>query len=393
MFIKSKAIKDTLNSLVIFKSVKYSPALNALLRLCDDNEDVRAYSDFIGILIKYNLNLTEYIKSLVFTDENIFTELMTKKQECDFLYPQVKDELDKLFEASKLDKSDFSIKIRESFLLFPIYNNESFTNEYFDRIKNIHKIGFGIFANNYVFGLDEEGVLCPSNSFNIRKLDNMYNYDRERKKVIDNTRALVEGKPCCNVLLYGDAGTGKSSSIKAIANEFFKDGLRLIEINKTQVADIPKVVAKLSNNPLKFIIFIDDVTFSTEDPDFCALKTILDGDSKGLSENMAVYITSNHRHLIKETASEREGDIINANDNIQGILGLCARFGLTVTYMKPDKFQFTEIVTNLAKEKGIEFDEKQLMIKAEAFAIRNGGRTPRCAKQFIDLVYSGVEQI
>ena len=108
---------------------------------------------------------------------------------------------------------------------------------------------------------------------------------------------------------------------------------------------------------------------------------------------MAVYITSNHRHLIKETASEREGDIINANDNIQGILGLCARFGLTVTYMKPDKFQFAEIVTNLAKEKGIEFDEKQLMIRAEAFAIRNGGRTPRCAKQFIDLVYSGVEQI
>lgn len=392
MSVKLDNSKDVLNSLVIFKSVKYSPALNALLRLCDNNEDIRAYSDFIGALIKYNLNLTEYIKSLVFTDENIYTELMAKNQDCDFLYPQVKEELDKLFEISKMDKNDFSIKIRENFSLFPTFS-ESFTKEYFERIKNIHKIGFGIFANNYVFEIDEEGNLCPSNSFNIRKLDNMYNYDRERKKVIDNTKALVDGKPCCNVLLYGDAGTGKSSSIKAIANEFFKDGLRLIEINKTQVTNIPKVVAKLSNNPLKFIIFIDDVTFSTEDPNFCALKTILDGDSKGLSENMAVYITSNHRHLIKETASEREGDIINANDNIQGILGLCARFGLTVTYMKPDKFQFAEIVTNLAKEKGIEFDEKQLMIRAEAFAIRNGGRTPRCAKQFIDLVYSGVEQI
>lgn len=392
MSVKLDNSKDVLNSLVIFKSVKYSPALNALLRLCEDNEDIRAYSDFISALIKYNLNLTEYIKSLVFTDENIYTELMSKNQDCDFLYSQVENELDKLFEISKMDKNDFSIKIRENFSLFPTFS-ESFTKEYFERIKNIHKIGFGIFANNYVFEIDEEGNLCPSNSFNIRKLDNMYNYDRERKKVIDNTKALVNGKPCCNVLLYGDAGTGKSSSIKAIANEFFKDGLRLIEINKTQVANIPKVVSKLSNNPLKFIIFIDDVTFSTEDPNFCALKTILDGDSKGLSENMAVYITSNHRHLIKETASEREGDIINANDNIQGILGLCARFGLTVTYMKPDKFQFAEIVTNLAKEKGIEFDEKQLMIRAEAFAIRNGGRTPRCAKQFIDLVYSGVEQI
>ena len=390
---KKLYVKEILDSLVVFKNLKYDPCLHSLYHMFDEDANIlKRYGEFIGELIKYDLNLTDYIKEKVYKDENILTELISANKDVSLILPQAKTELDNLYEISTLCKEDFSNKIQQNFSLFPV-KNENFTKAYFERIKNIGKLGFGIFADNNVFTVSADGNLIPVESFNIRPLSEMYNYERERQKVIDNTKALVDGKPCCNVLLYGDAGTGKSSSIKAIANEFFSKGLRLIELNKTQITLIPHIVAKVANNPLKFIIFIDDVTFSTEDPDFCALKTILDGDSKGISDNIAVYVTSNHRHLIKETASERNGDIIHATDNIQGILGLTARFGLTVTYLRPDKFVFEDIITSMAKENGIECDEKQLVIRAEAFATRNGGRTPRCAKQFIDLVYSGVEKI
>ncbi len=385
-------ISNDLNSLVIFKNLKYSPAFQALMKLNGEYNEIKSYSEFISSIVSKNLNFTEYVKQLVFTDENIFTELICENKDVDFLNEQLKSELSKLYSISTLEKNDFSDVIQNNFKIFPIFS-ENFSEEYLNKIKSISKTGFGIFANNYVFHINENSNLTATESFNIRKLNNMYSYDRERQKVIENTKALVNGKPCCNVLLYGDAGTGKSSTIKAIASEYFNEGLRLIEIDKSQINTIPNIVSKLANNPLKFIIFIDDVTFSTEDPNFCALKTILDGDSKGLSENISVYITSNHRHLIKETASEREGDIINANDNIQGILGLCARFGLCVTFLKPDKYQFANIVTSLAKERGIKYDRDKLLMRAEAFAIRNGGRTPRCAGQFIDLVCSGVEKI
>ena len=386
-------VREILDSLVVFKNLRYDPCLHALYHLFDENSNtLKHYSEFIKELIKFDLNLSEYIKEKAFSDENILTDLVSNKKDFSVILSQVKTELDNLYILSTIKKQDFDSKIAEYFTLFPV-SGESFTEEYFERIKNINSIGFGVFADNNVFTVDENGDLIPVESFNIRPLDEMYNYERERKKVFDNTKALVESKPCCNVLLYGDAGTGKSSSIKAIANEFFDKGLRLIEVHKNQITLIPKIVSKVSSNPLKFIIFIDDVTFSPDDPDFCALKTILDGDTKGISDNIAVYVTSNHRHLIKETASDRNGDYIHATDNIQGILGLTARFGLTVTYLRPDKLVFNNIVTSMAKEKGIEFDEEKLVIKAEAFATRNGGRTPRCAKQFIDLVYSGVEKI
>jgi len=386
-------VKDAIESLVIFKNLKYNPCLHALMTVFENDENkIRNYSRFIDELINYDLNFTNLIKDLVFCDENVLTKYISQNKDYSLISSQLKFELENLYEISKISKDDFDDEIKDNFKLFPTHS-EDFSDEYFERIKNFSKIGFGIFANNYVFSVSDDGELIPINTFNIRKLNNMYNYEREREKIINNTRALVEGKPCCNVLLYGDAGTGKSSSIKAIANEFFNDGLRLIELKKTQIQTIPKIIDKIADNPLKFIIFIDDVTFSSEDPNVCALKTILDGDSKGISDNVAVYVTSNHRHLIKETKSERDSDLIHATDNIQGILGLTARFGLTVTFLRPDKDTFENIVLKMAEEKGINAQKDALLIRAQAFATRNGGRTPRCAKQFIDLVYSGVEKI
>ena len=201
---------------------------------------------------------------------------------------------------------------------------------------------------------------------------------------------MLSGKPAVNVLLYGDAGTAKSSSVKAIANEFAADGLRLVEVKKNQLYQIPALLDSLAQNPLKFILFIDDLSFSANDDNFAALKAILEGSVGGRSQNVVVYATSNRRHLIKETLSDRSGDDIHEADTRQELMSLSARFGLTVTFQRPDKVRFEEILLDLAKQYGVQMPSDQLFIKGEAFAIRAGGRSPRVARQFIELLSAGV---
>ena len=191
-------------------------------------------------------------------------------------------------------------------------------------------------------------------------------------------------------MLYGDAGTGKSSSVKAIANEFAADGLRLVEVKKNQLYQIPALLDSLAQNPLKFILFIDDLSFSANDDNFAALKAILEGSVGGRNQNVVVYATSNRRHLIKETLSDRSGDDIHEADTRQELMSLSARFGLTVTFQRPDKVRFEEILLDLAKQYGVQMPSDQLFIKGEAFAIRAGGRSPRVARQFIELLSAGV---
>lgn len=194
----------------------------------------------------------------------------------------------------------------------------------------------------------------------------------------------MAGKPASNVLLYGDAGTGKSSTVKAIANEFASEGLRLIEVKKAQLYQIPDIVERLSLNPLKFILFIDDLSFSSNDNDFSALKAILEGSVSSRGKNLAIYATSNRRHLIKESFADRDGDEIHLADTMQELLSLSARFGLTVTFSRPDKTLYQHIVENLAVLYDLSVPKDQLLAQAETFALRAGGRSPRTAKQFIE---------
>ena len=165
-----------------------------------------------------------------------------------------------------------------------------------------------------------------------QRLSELPGYEKEREKVIANTKALLAGMPANNVLLYGDAGTGKSSAVKAIANEFAPEGLRLVEVKKNQLYQIPDLMDKLAANPLKFILFIDDLSFTANDDNFAALKAILEGSVGGRAKNIAVYATSNRRHLIKETLTDRTGDDIHEADTRQELMSLSARFGLTVTF-------------------------------------------------------------
>jgi predicted AAA+ superfamily ATPase len=215
-------------------------------------------------------------------------------------------------------------------------------------------------------------------------MDSFVGYEEERSKVIANTRAFVEGRPAANTLLCGDAGTGKSSTVKAVANSFFDEGVRLIELRKDQLSFLPYVMGKISGNPLKFIIFIDDLSFNQNDDNFSMLKAALEGSASAKAENAVIYATSNRRHIIKESFGDRDGDDVHRNDTLQETLSLSERFGLVVLFSKPSKQLYLEIVRELAEKYSIELPQAQLEIQAEAFALKKGSRSARCAEQFID---------
>ena len=262
--------------------------------------------------------------------------------------------------------------------------------DYQERLHSIGSKGYGMFARHHMFTV-EEGRLVPVKHPDPQALEQLPGYEKEREKVIANTRALLEGRPANNVLLYGDAGTGKSSAIKAIANAFAPQGLRLVEVKKNQLYQIPDLMDALAANPLKFILFIDDLSFTANDDNFAALKAILEGSVGGRARNIAVYATSNRRHLIKETLTDRSGDDIHESDTRQELMSLSARFGLTVTFASPDRDRYLYIVAELAKQYGLEMDERERNVRSEAFAIRMGGRSARVAKQFVELCKAGVQ--
>ena len=184
----------------------------------------------------------------------------------------------------------------------------------------------------------------------------MVGYERERNIVIDNTKALLNGKYAANVLLAGDAGTGKSATVKAIANAYREEGLRLIELTKDQLRFIPRIMEHLCRNPLKFILFIDDLTFSENDPNFGTLKATLEGSIAARMKNTVIYATSNRRHLVKETFDD--GSDKHQNDTVQERISLSERFGITVTYTRPQKELYLEIVHSLAEQAGLHMGKK-----------------------------------
>jgi predicted AAA+ superfamily ATPase len=233
-----------------------------------------------------------------------------------------------------------------------------------------------------MFRLGESGEIEPVVSADSVRLNSFIGYEEERAQIVENTKALLNGKVAANALLCGDAGTGKSSTVKAVANEFFSQGLRLIELRKDELRALPKVMARISGNPLKFIIFIDDLAFNRSNDDFSMLKAVLEGSASAKSNNAVIYATSNRRHIIKESFSEREGDDVHRNDTLQETLSLSERFGLVVRFQKPDKKLYLTIVETLAKRANLQVNEA-LFVQAEAFALRKGNRSARCAEQFI----------
>ena len=217
-------------------------------------------------------------------------------------------------------------------------------------------------------------------------LDDLVGYEIAKKKLIDNTKAFVEGKKANNCLLYGDAGTGKSSSIKAILNQYYDQGLRMIEVYKHQFKDLNDVIAQVKNRNYKFIIYMDDLSFEEFEIEYKYLKAVIEGGLERKPENVLIYATSNRRHLIRETFKDKadRDEELHTNDTVQEKLSLVARFGVTIYFGSPEKKEFQEIVKVLAKRGGIDMPEEELLLEANKWELSHGGLSGRTAQQFID---------
>ena len=217
-------------------------------------------------------------------------------------------------------------------------------------------------------------------------LSDLVGYELAKKKLTENTEAFVNGKKANNCLLYGDAGTGKSTCIKALANEYYSKGLRIIEVYKHQFQDLNEVVAQIKNRNYKFIIYMDDLSFEEFEIEYKYLKAVIEGGLEKKPDNVLIYATSNRRHLIRENFRDREerDEDLHINDTVQEKLSLSSRFGVTIYFGSPDMKQFQEIVRRLAEKEGIEMPEQELLAKANQWELSHGGLSGRTAQQFID---------
>ncbi len=360
-------------------------AFSAYIQAESPQEKYRAYSAFVAEIYAQGGSLSKCVEKLVFEDENVYVKGVAKRKTIPAcIQNSALRELSAFGEWASLSTQDFAVDMQVDLSTLPAFDavQTDMPTAYARRLKNIHKHGYGVFSAHGMFRMADNKEIEPIVSADPIDMTKFIGYEEERGQVVANTRAFVEGRSPANVLLCGDAGTGKSSTVKAIANMFFDEGVRLIELRKDQLAYLPTVMAKISGNPLKFIIFIDDLSFNKSDDHFSMLKASLEGSASAKAENAVIYATSNRRHIIKETFGDREGDDVHRNDTLQETLSLAERFGLVVLFQKPNKVLYLEIVNALAKKHGIVMAD--LDVKAEAFALRKGNRSARCAEQFID---------
>lgn len=378
----------SLCSLVIFRRLLKDDVFTRLSALLQSEalpatEQVSRYADFSAALFAHGTNLTDYVWTRIIEDDNIYVQKRAQKQPVDdTLKVCLKNELAVLQTVAQLKSADIRAHIRFDGFLPDWQNSDSdFTEAYARHMGGISTHGHGIYAKHFMLRVKNSNIVpvtCPDPI----RLADLKGYERQKKAVIGNTLALLEGKPAANALLYGDAGTGKSSTVKAIVNEYHDQGLRLIEIGKQQFGEIPTIVEMLSQSPLKFILFIDDLSFTQQNDDFNALKAVLEGSVSAKATNIVIYATSNRRHMVKELFSDREGNDIHRNETIQELCSLSHRFGLTVGFFKPDKKTYLDIVHALKDDYAIQMDDALLDLEAERFA--SAGRSPRIARQFID---------
>lgn len=372
-----------------------------LLQNVDSEAVLEKQSKFFRKVTSHN-SFKEYLSRLILTDDNAFTKAAAAGK-ADRLPAAVlngvKSDLKKLEAVANISPKDIyesveNIDLRQVLKTLPSWQTgesvapltEDWENRIEDLIEYHKRNGYGMYSKYNAFTWRNHG-LYPISETDPIQLSDLKNYEDQRRKVIDNTESFVNGYPANNVLLYGDRGTGKSSTVHAVLNAYAPEGLRMIEISKSDIPDLTMIREMLSESPMKFIIFIDDLSFDSHDDSFGELKAALEGSLGGRKHNTIIYATSNRRHLIKESFSDRENDI-NRNDIMQEQLSLSDRFGLSITFINPDKKGYLDIVEKIAEDRKLDVDMDHLCAVAEQWATRKGGRSPRCARQFIDYVES-----
>lgn len=287
----------------------------------------------------------------------------------------------------------FNKRIRDRICTLSDRLSESVSTEEFmdDMVQFYKDFGVGKLGLHKAFRLehrtsDDTVRIVPITRIAHVQLDDLVGYEIPKKKLIDNTEAFINGKRANNCLLFGDAGTGKSSSIKAILNQYYDQGLRIIEVYKHQFKDLNDVIAQIKNRNYKFIIYMDDLSFEEFEIEYKYLKAVIEGGLEKKPNNILIYATSNRRHLIRETFKDKSDrdEELHTNDTVQEKLSLVSRFGVTIYFGSPEKKEFQNIVLALAKKNNIEMDENELLLKANAWELQHGGLSGRTAQQFID---------
>lgn len=272
-------------------------------------------------------------------------------------------------------------------------------NEFFNYVTDFYKAyGVGMFGLNKAFrviGGDNGVTFTPINNMDKVMLDDLIGYEIQKKKLVENTEAFVQGRKVNNALLFGDSGTGKSTSIKAIVNEYYDQGLRMIEIYKHQFKDLSNVIASIKNRNYKFIIYMDDLSFEEFEIEYKFLKAVIEGGVETKPDNILIYATSNRRHLIKETWNDRNdmesNNGLHRSDTIEEKLSLVNRFGCQISYSKPSQKEFFDIVIGLARKNNVKMTDEELMAEANKWELSHGGISGRTAQQFINYCLGGRE--
>lgn len=386
-------IRTGLSALAVFRELQNDPVIGALCRYVDTlrvgggEAGVCAYAAFVHALYEANGgDLPAYVEELCGNSENVYVRAVGRGETPPaYIAECVATELAVLSRVASLSAAGLTEPLGDTVPL-PGFaaGAPDLAADYARRIANIGKYGYGKYARHRMFYVDAENKILPVSHPDPVTLDELAEYESERRRVLENTRALLAGKPAANILLSGDAGTGKSSTIKAVGNALFGEGLRIIEVGRDQLAQIPQILDELAENPLKFILFIDDLSFLGNDNNYSVFKAVLEGSVFARSGNVAIYATSNRRHIVKESFSDREGDDVHRNDTVQEQLSLSARFGLHITFSRPDKETYLKIVSRLADAAGLTVPREELAFLAERFALEKGGRSARAARQFVD---------
>lgn len=414
--------KDLLNDNILKKLTKLIQYINSNEKL-KLNTAIYMYNDFSYELLKQDIsmNLKAYILHKVIFQDNFIADnqqevmddsiLLKAKSELKSIYiianissREIKETLIKKCKCNETEveilnnclewnaNSNIKYKFNDekiSDIYKEILSSENWGEE-LEKILNIYnKYGTGDFALCRAFVWENNSLRKVEDPDNI-KLDELIGYEWQKEIILENTLKFIKGYAANNILLYGSRGTGKSSTVKALANEYYRERLRLIQVDKEQLVDFPKIINVLKNKRQKFIIFVDDLVFQENEPAYSALKTILEGKIENRPKNILIYATSNRKHLVKETFSDRQGmgagdsEEIHPKDTMEEKLSLADRFGITVTFISPSQKEFLNIVDGIVKNRGINVEEEYLHKEALKWERTHNGRSPRTATQFVD---------
>jgi len=430
MMKKQEEIKLKLDSLCLYKGIfeegvggKFSTLINKISKNKSINECIKAYNEFTYELFSKSKNLSfkEAIVEEILLAHNPFNVGLEVNGEIpDFTLLGIKNELKALGEIVSLNSKDIkkilvdsykeSEEIKErinSLIDWSIDEKEYLPKTVmpFEKTKEalMNSNDWALYTENLIdyhknngtgrapaysafvwerFENDDEGHLREIKNPDPIKLSDLIGYEMQKEEILDNTEHFLKGLPANNLLLYGARGTGKSSTVKAVLNEYYDQGLRLIEVDKEQLSDFTRIIRLLRHKKQKFIIFVDDLVFQENEASYSALKTILEGRVENRPDNILIYATTNRRHLIQEKFSNE--DEIHSKDTREEQLSLADRFGITISFFTPNQNEFLKIVDGIVESKGLEVDKEYLHSEALKWEKWHNGRSPRSARQFIN---------